>query len=48
MSQYVAESAPAPAVEHYDQLVEYFEQGCKPPRDWRIGTEYERVVVDAP
>ncbi|MCB1970598.1 MAG: glutamate--cysteine ligase [Geminicoccaceae bacterium] len=24
------------------QLVEYFEQGCKPKADWRIGTEHEK------
>ena len=24
------------------QLVEYLEAGCKPPADWRIGTEHEK------
>lgn len=24
------------------QLVEYIEAGCKPPEDWRIGTEHEK------
>jgi glutamate--cysteine ligase len=45
MSQYVAETAPAPPVERYDQLVEYFETACKPQPDWRVGTEYEKVAV---
>jgi glutamate--cysteine ligase len=26
------------------QLVEYLAGGCKPPRDWRIGTEHEKFV----
>jgi glutamate--cysteine ligase len=26
------------------QLVEWFEQGCKPPEAWRIGTEHEKFV----
>ncbi|SET66774.1 glutamate--cysteine ligase [Oceanicella actignis] len=29
-------------IERYEQLVEYFEQGCKPPESWRIGTEHEK------
>jgi glutamate--cysteine ligase len=28
------------------QLVEYFEAGCKPRPDWRIGTEHEKFVFD--
>ncbi|MEZ5832144.1 MAG: glutamate--cysteine ligase [Dongiaceae bacterium] len=28
------------------QLVEYFEDGCKPKPDWRIGTEHEKFVFD--
>ena len=28
------------------QLVEYFEAGCKPKSDWRIGTEHEKFVFD--
>lgn len=27
----------------HDQLVRYIEQGCKPPEDWRIGTEHEKL-----
>lgn len=26
------------------ELVEYIEAGCKPPADWRIGTEHEKFV----
>ncbi len=26
------------------QLVEYLAAGCKPPQDWRIGTEHEKFV----
>ena len=29
-------------IEHYSQLVEYLESGCKPKEDWRIGTEHEK------
>src|SRR5207248_10304530 len=28
------------------QLVEYFEQGCKPVERWRIGTEHEKFAFD--
>jgi glutamate--cysteine ligase len=28
------------------QLVEFFESGCKPRSDWRIGTEHEKFVFD--
>jgi len=45
MSQYVADgSAPVP-IEHYDQLIEFFANACKPRANWRIGTEYEKVAV---
>jgi glutamate--cysteine ligase len=27
-----------------DQLVAYLEAGCKPPADWRIGTEHEKFA----
>jgi glutamate--cysteine ligase len=33
-------------VEHRAQLVEYLEQGCKPPSAWTIGTEHEKFVYD--
>ena len=29
-------------VTHYHQLAEYLEEGCKPSKDWRIGTEHEK------
>lgn len=45
MSQYVAESGAPRPLERYDQLVEYFEQACKPRQQWGIGTEYEKVAV---
>jgi glutamate--cysteine ligase len=28
------------------QLVEYFEAGCKPRAEWRVGTEHEKFVFD--
>ena len=32
------------AIEDRRALVEWFEQGCKPPGDWRCGTEHEKFV----
>ena len=32
------------AIEDRRALVEWFEQGCKPPEDWRCGTEHEKFV----
>ncbi len=29
-------------IERYEQLAEYMAEGCKPPEDWRIGTEHEK------
>ncbi|MEM8658990.1 MAG: glutamate-cysteine ligase family protein, partial [Pseudomonadota bacterium] len=29
-------------IEDASQLAGYFEAGCKPPEDWRIGTEHEK------
>lgn len=29
-------------IEHPSQLVEYLASGCKPPAEWRIGTEHEK------
>ncbi len=29
-------------IERYEQLAEYLAEGCKPPQDWRIGTEHEK------
>jgi glutamate--cysteine ligase len=45
MSQYVPEAGAAVQIERRDQLVEYFTSAAKPPADWRIGTEYEKVAV---
>ena len=45
MSQYVAESGAPILIERYEQLVSYFEAACKPRAQWKIGTEYEKVVV---
>ncbi len=45
MSQYVAESGAPILIDHYEQLVSYFEAACKPRATWRIGTEYEKVAV---
>ena len=30
------------AIEHYDQLVHYLSDGCKPKSDWKVGTEHEK------
>ena len=29
-------------IESKTHLVEYFVSGCKPKKDWRIGTEHEK------
>jgi glutamate--cysteine ligase len=29
-------------IEHFSQLAEYMEAGCKPAADWRLGTEHEK------
>ena len=29
-------------IESHEQLAEYLASGCKPPEDWRIGTEHEK------
>lgn len=45
MSQYVPDKfAPVP-VERVDDLAYYFESGCKPRENWRLGTELEKPVV---
>jgi len=38
-------SAGAP-IENRHQLIEYLAAGCKPPSDWRIGTEHEKFVFN--
>jgi glutamate--cysteine ligase len=34
----------SPIISSRDELVAYLEAGCKPVRDWRIGTEHEKFV----
>ncbi|HVN26903.1 MAG TPA: glutamate-cysteine ligase family protein [Candidatus Binataceae bacterium] len=34
-------------VETKEDLIRYFESGAKPREKWRVGTEYEKVAVDA-
>ena len=29
-------------IEHYDQLVHYLSDGCKPKSEWKVGTEHEK------
>lgn len=31
-------------IKHKRQLIEYFQQGCKPPEEWGIGTENEKFL----
>ncbi|MEO1460376.1 MAG: glutamate-cysteine ligase family protein, partial [Pseudomonadota bacterium] len=33
-------------IESRDDLAGYLESGCKPPEDWRIGTEHEKFGYD--
>ncbi|MBP7001919.1 glutamate--cysteine ligase [Amaricoccus sp.] len=33
-------------IEQPEQLAEYLASGCKPPEDWRIGTEHEKFGFD--
>ena len=37
----IPQSGGAP-IEHVSQLAQYLADGCKPPEDWRIGTEHEK------
>ena len=39
-----ASSGDQPPIENTDQLAAYLESGCKPKKDWRIGTEHEKFV----
>lgn len=32
----------SPRIEHFDDLLEFFTSGCKPPEQWKIGTEHEK------
>ena len=38
------DSSPSPAVGSRDDLVAWIAAGCKPPQDWRIGTEHEKFL----
>lgn len=44
MSTREASSADDPVIEGFDQLVAPMMKGEKPPEDWRIGTEHEKLV----
>ena len=33
-------------IESRDDLVRHLSKGCRPPADWRIGTEHEKFVYD--
>jgi glutamate--cysteine ligase len=33
-------------IERHEQLAEYLASGCKPPAEWRIGTEHEKFGYD--
>jgi glutamate--cysteine ligase len=48
MSDYIADdSGPdAAPIERFEQLYDHFARGCKPRSEWRVGTEFEKVVVD--
>ena len=35
-------------VERRDELVRWFEAGCKPKAQWRIGTEHEKFAFTHP
>jgi len=37
---------PGIPVENKQQLVDFIASGCKPPEDWRIGTEHEKFAFD--
>jgi len=37
---------PGIPVENKQQLVDFIESGCKPPEDWRIGTEHEKFAFN--
>ena len=39
-----ASTGDSPVIETRRQLVEWFESGCKPKKDWAIGTEHEKFA----
>jgi glutamate--cysteine ligase len=40
----LSESGIKEEIKYKSQLIEYFEQGCKPPEKWGIGTEHEKFI----
>ena len=36
--------SPQQPLEGKEQLISYLEAGCKPEKDWRIGTEHEKFA----
>ena len=41
------DTAPSQPVGSRDDLVAWIAAGCKPPQDWRIGTEHEKLLFHA-
>ncbi|MBT6095925.1 MAG: glutamate--cysteine ligase [Rhodospirillaceae bacterium] len=39
-----ATGTPQPPIENRDELIAYIASGCKPPEQWRIGTEHEKFA----
>ena len=39
-------SGQSPAIEHAEDLLLYFRSSEKPPKDWRVGTEHEKIGFD--
>src|SRR5262245_29738964 len=46
MTDFRASAHPVP-IERTEQLVEQFHAAAKPRAEWKIGTEYEKLAVDA-
>lgn len=40
------DTASSPLIESKDDLIAWFEAGCKPAEQWRIGTEHEKFVFN--
>jgi len=39
-----ATGTPLPPIENRQELIDYLASGCKPPEQWRIGTEHEKFA----
>jgi glutamate--cysteine ligase len=39
-----APGKPLPPIENRQELIDYLASGCKPPEQWRIGTEHEKFA----